>query len=48
MTGGHPNYSIVEVDQNAEKNPRDPRRLAVTQTQVKNHQLTLVRKIHKK
>ena len=35
------NYSIVEIDQNTEKGPADPRRLAVTETPVKDHQLTL-------
>ena len=41
-SGDHPNYSIVEIGQNTEKSPGDLRRLAVTQTPVKNHQLTLV------
>ena len=36
------NYSIIKIDQNTEKSPRDLRRLAVIQTPVKNHQLTLV------
>ena len=40
----HPNYSIIKIDQNAEKSPRHLRRLAVIQTQVKNHQLMLVMK----
>ena len=41
-TGGDcPNYSIVEIRQNT-KNPGDLRRLVVTQTQMKTHQLTLV------
>ncbi len=40
--GDHPNNSIVENGQNTEKSPRDLRRLAVTQTLVKNHQLTLM------
>ena len=35
----HPNYSIVEVGQKTEKSPGDLRRLVVTQTPVKNHQL---------
>ena len=44
-TGGDcPNYSIVEIGQNAEKSPGDLRRLAVTQTPVETHQLTLMRK----
>ena len=38
-SGDHPNYSIVEIDQNTKKYPRDLRRLAVS---VENHQLTLV------
>ena len=36
----HPNYSIIENGQNTEKSLGDLRRLVVTQTQVKNHQLT--------
>ena len=44
-TGGdHPDYSIVENGQNTEKSPGDLRRLAVTQTSVKDHQLTLMGK----
>ena len=35
-------YSIVEINQNTEKNPGDLRRFAVDQTPMKNHQLTLV------
>ena len=27
---GHPNFSIIKIDQNAEKSPGDLRRLAVT------------------
>ena len=42
IRGDHPNYSIVEISQNTEKSPGDLRRLAVTQTPVENHQLTLV------
>ena len=38
----HPNYSIVEIDQNTEKSSRNLRRLAVIKTAVENHQLTLV------
>ena len=42
-TGGDsPNYSIVEIGQNTEKSPGDWRRLAVSQTPVENHQLTLM------
>ena len=32
-SGDHPNYSIVEIDQNTEKSPGDSRRLIVTKTQ---------------
>ena len=41
-SGDHPNYYIIENDQNTEKSPGDLRRLAVTQTPVKDHQLKLV------
>ena len=41
-SGDHLNYSIIKIDQNTEKSPGDLRRLAVTQTPVENHQLTLV------
>ena len=37
-SGDHPNYSIIEIGQNIEKNPEDLRRLAVTQTPVEDHQ----------
>ena len=40
--GDHPNYSIAEISQNTEKSPGDLRRLALTQTPVIDHQLTLV------
>ena len=36
------NYTIVENGQNTEKSPGDLRRLAVTQTPVKDHQLILI------
>ena len=36
--GNHPNYSIVEIGKNTEKSAGDQRRLAVTQTPVKDHQ----------
>ena len=36
------NYSIAEIGQNTEKSPGNMRRLAVTQTPVENHQLTLL------
>ena len=32
---------MIEIRQNTEKSPEDLRRLAVTQTPVKEHQLTL-------
>ena len=38
----YPNSSSVEIGQNTEKSPGDLRRLAVTQTSVKDHQITLV------
>ena len=41
-SGNHPNNSIVNIGQNTEKSPEDLRKLAVTQTLVENHQLTLV------
>ena len=41
MSGDHPNYSIVEIGQNT-KSRGDLRRLAIAQTPVENHQLTLV------
>ena len=37
----HLNYYIIENSQNTEKSPGELRRLAVTQTPVKNHQLKL-------
>ena len=41
-SGDHPNYSIIKIGQNTEKSPGDTMRLAVTQTLVRNHRLTLV------
>ena len=41
-SGDHPNYSITENGQNIEKSPGDLRRLTVSQTPVKDHQLTLM------
>ena len=41
-SGDHPNNSIVEINQNTEKSPKDLRRLVVTQTPVKGHQLMLM------
>ena len=42
------NYSIVEIEQNAEKIPGDLKRLVVTQTPVKDHPLAVVGKTLKK
>ena len=42
-----PNYCIIEIGQNTEKNPGDLRGLAVPQTPVKDHQLKLMWKILK-
>ena len=42
MTGDHANYSIIEISQNTEESPGDLKRLAVNQTPVRNHQLTMV------
>ena len=39
-SGDHPNDSIIENGQNTEKSPADLKRFAVTQTPMKNHQLT--------
>ena len=36
MSGDHPNYCITEISQNTDKSPGDLRRLAVTQTSVKD------------
>ena len=41
-SGDHTNNSIIENGQNTEKSPGDLRRLAVTQSPVKDHQLTLM------
>ena len=38
-SGDHPNYSFIK---NTEKGPGDLRKLAVTQTLVEDHQLTVV------
>ena len=39
--GDYPNYSIIKIDQNTAKSHGDLRRLALTQTLVKNYQLML-------
>ena len=41
-SGDHLNNSIIDNGQNTEKSPGDLRRLAVSQTPVKNHQLKLM------
>ena len=41
-SGNHPNYCLIEIGQNTEKSPGDLRRLAFTQTPVKDHQLTMM------
>ena len=38
-SGDHPNYCIIENDQNTEKSPGDLKGFAVTKTPEKNHQL---------
>ena len=40
-SGDHPNYNIIENGQNTEKSHGDLRRLAVTQTSVKDQLLKL-------
>ena len=42
-SGDYPNDSIIENGQNTEESSRDLRRLAITQTPVKNHQLNPVK-----
>ena len=42
MSRDHPNYDIIENVQNTEKSPGHLRRFAVTQTPVKDYQLTLM------
>ena len=46
-SGDHPNYSIVKICQTTKSSPGDLR-LAVTQTPMENHQLTLVWKTLKR
>ena len=41
-SGDHPHCSIIENSQYTEKSPGNLRRLAVTQTLVEDHQLTLM------
>ena len=42
IRGDHPNYGIIEIGQNTEKSPEDLRKLAITQTSVNDHYLTLM------
>ena len=44
----HQNDSIIKIAQNTEKRSRDFRGLAVTQTPVRNHWLTMVWKTPKR
>ena len=41
-SGDHPNYSIIENVQDTEKSPGNLKRLVVTQTPMKDHQLKLM------
>ena len=41
-SGDHPNYCIIEISWNTEKNPGNLRRNAVSQTPGKDHQLILM------
>ena len=47
MNRDHPDYSIIEISQNTEKSNGDLKRLAISQTPVKDHEQTLVWKTHK-
>ena len=47
MNSDHQDCSIVKINQNTEKSPGDLRRLAVTRTSLKDHQLTLTGKTNK-
>ena len=40
----HQDHSMTEIGQNIPKSPQDMMRLAVTQTPMKDHQVSLVRK----
>ena len=42
MRGVYLNYGNIEIGQNTDKGPGELRRLAVTQTPVRNHRVTLV------
>ena len=41
-SGNHPNSNIIKLCLKTGKSPGDLRKLTVTQTPVRNHQLTLV------
>ena len=43
-SGDHKNYSIIKINQNIEKSSWDLRRLAITQTLLKTHEVTVARK----
>ena len=45
--GYQPNDNIIKIGPNTENSPEDLRKIAVTQTPVRNPQLTLVGKIRK-
>ena len=47
MSGDNPNYCIIKIRPNTKKNPRNLRRLSVTQTSVESHQQTLVGNLSK-
>ena len=42
--GNHANNNIIKIGQNTEQSPGDLKRLAITQTSMKDHQLTLAGK----
>ena len=44
--GDPSNYCIIKIGENTEKSPGDLKRLAVSLTPARNHQLTIVWKIH--
>ena len=44
-SGDHLNYYIIEIGRNTQKSPGELRRLAVTQTPVKDHQQLLMGRI---
>ena len=46
-SGDHLNNSIIKINQNTEKSPGDLRGVTFTQTLVKDHHLTLLRKTQK-